>query len=39
MSAEASSLKSIVFALAANAAIAAAKLGAALHTGSNAMLA
>jgi cation diffusion facilitator family transporter len=39
MSHEASSLKSIFFALGANAAIAAAKLFAALYTGSNSMLA
>jgi cation diffusion facilitator family transporter len=39
MSEQANSLKSIFFALAANAAIAAAKLFAAFHTGSNAMLA
>lgn len=39
MSHEANSLKSIFFALGANAAIAGAKLFAALHTGSNSMLA
>lgn len=39
MSHQADSLKSIFFALGANAAIAAAKLFAALHTGSNSMLA
>jgi cation diffusion facilitator family transporter len=39
MSAPADSLKSIVFALLANLAIAAAKLGAAVYTGSSAMLA
>lgn len=39
MSHEASSLKSIFFALGANAAIAAAKLFAAIYTGSNSMLA
>jgi cation diffusion facilitator family transporter len=39
MSHEASSLKSIFFALGANAAIAGAKLFAAVHTGSNSMLA
>ena len=39
MSASGGSLRSILFALGANAAIAVAKLAAAIHTGSNSMLA